>query len=349
MTVRQLTRYDPASCYHLRAMKRLPSLDSLRAFESAARHLSFTKAGEELHVTQSALSHRINALEDELGIKLFRRLTRKLELTPAGETLAAGVRRGLAEISRAAAAIDRKSGAEPLTVSALPSFATRWLVPRLPRFRNICPDVEVRISADPALVNLQAGEADVAIRFGPGVYPGLHVVKLMTDGVFPVCSPRLLAERGAIDCPSQLAAWPLLHDMPTESDGSGSGWSHWLRHVGAEDLCNGEGLRFNQALLALEAAANGLGVALVRRSLIGDDLASGRLVRLLPQEAATTFSYFFVCLPEALDRPAIGAFCKWLMAEAASWSVEQARLMHPPANLDRPKPATATGQVVQLR
>jgi hypothetical protein len=108
--------------------------------------------------------------------------------------------------------------------------------------------------------------------------------------------------------------------MPTEHDGSGSGWSHWLRHVGVGDLFSEEGLRFNQALLALEAAANGLGVALVRRRLIGDDLASGRLVRLLPHEAPTSFSYFFVCLPEAIDRPAVGAFCKWLLAEAASWS-----------------------------
>lgn len=330
-------------------MKRLPSLDSLRAFESAARHLSFTKAGEELHVTQSALSHRINALEDELGVKLFRRLTRKLELTPAGETLAAGVRRGLAEISRSVASIDRKTGIEPLAVSALPSFATRWLVPRLPRFRNICPDIEVRISADPALVNLKAGEADLAVRFGPGVYPGLHVVKLMGDSVFPVCGPRLLAERGAIDGPAQLADWPLLHDMPTEHDGSGSGWSHWLRHVGAGDLSGEEGLRFNEALLALEAAANGLGVALVRRSLIGDDLASGRLVRLLPHEAPTSFSYFFVCLPEAIDRPAVGAFCKWLIAEAASWSAEQAGLVQRPANSDAPKTAPAKGKLVRLR
>jgi LysR family transcriptional regulator, glycine cleavage system transcriptional activator len=327
-------------------MKRLPSLDSLRAFESAARHLSFTKAGEELHVTQSALSHRINALEDELGIKLFRRLTRKMELTPAGETLAAGVRRGLAEISRAVAAIDHKTGAEPLTVSALPSFATRWLVPRLPRFRNVCPDVEVRISADPALVNLQANEADLAVRFGLGIYPGLHVVKLMGDSVFPVCSPRLIAERGAINHPSELVDWPLLHDMPTEHDGSGSGWSHWLRHVGAGDLAGAEGLRFNQALLALEAAANGLGVALVRRSLIGDDLASGRLVRLLPFEVPTTFAYFFVCLPAAIDRPAVDAFCKWVVAEAASWSAEQAALIHPPANSDGPK---TRDKVVRLR
>jgi LysR family glycine cleavage system transcriptional activator len=329
-------------------MKRLPSLDSLRAFEAAARHLSFTKAGEELHVTQSALSHRISALEEELGIKLFRRLTRKLELTPAGETLAAGVRRGLAEISRSVGAIDRKSGAEPLTVTALPSFATRWLVPRLPRFRTVCPDVEVRISADPALVNFNATDVDLAVRFGPGIYPGLHVVKLMGDSVFPVCSPALLAQRGAINSPAQLADWPLLHDMPTEHDGSGSGWSHWLRHVGAGDLSSEEGLRFNQAVLALEAAANGLGVALVRRSLIGDDLASGRLVRLLPHEAPTNFAYFFVCLPEAIERPAIGAFCKWLVAEATSWSAEQAGLMQRPANSDRPKTVPTKGKVVRM-
>jgi LysR family transcriptional regulator, glycine cleavage system transcriptional activator len=331
-------------------MKRLPSLDSLRAFESAARHLSFTRAGDELHVTQSALSHRISALEDELGVKLFRRLTRKLELTAAGETLAAGVRRGLAEIARAVGAIDRKTGAEPLAVSALPSVATRWVVPRLPRFRNLYPDIDVRITADSTLVNLQAHEADLAVRFGPGVYPGLHVIRLMSDSVFPVCSPRLLAERGPITQPAQIADWPLLHDMPTELDGSGSGWSHWLNHVGAGEISCAEGLRFNQAILALEAAANGLGVALVRRSLIGDDLASGRLVRLLPHEAPTLFSYYIVCLPESVDRPAVSAFCKWLVAEAAAWSAEQAGMIHPPANSDRPKDKAASRErVVRLR
>lgn len=332
-------------------MKRLPSLDSLRAFEAAARHLSFTKAGEELHVTQSALSHRINALEDDLEVKLFRRLTRKLELTAAGETLAAGVRRGLAEIARAVAAIDRKTGAEPLAVSALPSVAARWLVPRLPRFRAQHPDIDVRINADSALVNLQAHEADLAVRFGKGVYPGLHVIRLMGDSVFPVCSPRLLAERGPITHPKQIADWPLLHDTPTELDGSGSGWSHWLNHVGAGEVSCADGLRFSQALLTLEAAANGLGVALVRRSLIGDDLASGRLVRLLPHEAPTLFSYYIVCLPEALDRPAVSAFCNWLVAEAAAWSAEQAGIIHPPANSDGPKgkPAAPGGRVVRMR
>lgn len=321
-------------------MKRPPSLDALRTFECAARHLNFTRAGEELHVTQSALSHRISALEDELGVKLFRRLTRKLELTPAGETLAAGVRRGLAEISRAVGSIDRKTGIEPLNVSALPSFATRWLVPRLPRFRAMHPNIDVRISADPTLVNLQANEADLAVRFGHGQYPGLHVAKLMTDSVFPVCSPRLLAERGPITDPAQLAGWPLLHDMPTENDGSGSGWSHWLHYIGAGDMPCSEGLRFNQAVLAIEAAANGLGVALVRRSLIGDDLVSGRLVRLLPHEAPTSFSYFMVCLPEAVDRPAIRAFCDWLITESVLWPSGQIGLTHRPDKADTPKTAT---------
>ena len=199
-------------------MKRLPSLDSLRAFEAAARHLSFTRAGDELHVTQSALSHRIKALEDELGVALFRRVTRALEMTREGEILAQGVRRGLTEIARAVASLDHEQVSGPLRVTVLPSLAARWLIPRLKRFRRLYPDVDVRIVGDAKLVDLRARSADLAIRFGRGQYPGLNVVRLMSDAVFPVCSPRMLAEIGPIESPQEITRFPLLHDVPTEKE-----------------------------------------------------------------------------------------------------------------------------------
>ena len=295
-------------------MRRLPSLEALRAFEAAARHLSFTRAGDELHVTQSALSHRISALEDELGVKLFQRLARRMELTREGAVVAEGVRRGLDEIRRGLARLD--SGPATLTLSVLPSFAMRWLVPRLPGFARRHPGVEVRIAAEPTKVDLRAGAADIAIRFGRGDYPGLYVLKILDDAVVPVASPSFLAEHGPFESPADLARAPLLHDSPTETDGSGADWRSWLTHVGVRDMRSGAGTRFNQAVLTLEAAANGLGIALARLSLCAGDLASGRLVQVLPLSAPTTFAYFFVCLPEHADRLAVSAFRDWLIDEA---------------------------------
>lgn len=192
------------------AMRRLPSLDSLRVFEAAARHLSLTKASDELHVTQSALSHRIQALEAELGVALFRRYARRIELTPAGEILAAGVRRGLDEVMRALASIDPAGAATSLTISVLPSFATRWLVPRLGCFRAEHPAIDVRIAADPALVDLHKGNADLGIRFGRGRYPGLYTQLLMADAVFPVCSPDFRRRMGDPAKPEDLLRCTLL-------------------------------------------------------------------------------------------------------------------------------------------
>lgn len=298
--------------------QRLPSLDSLRAFEVAARHLNFTRAADELHVTQSALSHRIKALEDELGVQLFRRLTRKLELTAQGEALADGVRRGIAEIRRAVGTLSRGGRPGPLTITTLPSFAVRWLVPRLSRFRALNPAVEVRLAAEPQLVDLSTRRADLALRFGSGKYPGLKATRLMGDVVFPVASPDLLARVGPIATPGEINKFPLLCDSAAENDDSGSDWNAWAGHCGAGELQTNEGLHFNNALMLLEAAARGLGAALARRSLVLDDLSAGRLVRLVPHEAPTRFSYFAVALPDMEDDPVMVSFIHWLLAECQS-------------------------------
>ena len=306
---------------------RLPALDALRVFEAAARHLSFTRAAEELHVTQAAVSHRINALEAELGLALFRRLSRRLELTEDGERLVAGVREGLMRMVRAVADLDRRSQSRPLAISVLPSFASRWLVPRLPRFQYAHPEIEVRVMADEHPVKLLDGHgAEVAVRFGLGNYPGLAVTPIIADSIGPVCSPLLLARYGLIETVDALLDMPLLYDSAAERDDSGSGWASWLAHVGApSDVVRlGNGPRMSQAHLAIEAALLGHGVALARTSLIGDDLAAGRLVRVLPQTAPTAFRYFFVSRQEVSDRPKIACFRDWVIAEMKRGTKTQA-------------------------
>jgi len=307
---------------------RLPALDALRVFESAARHLSFTRAAEELHVTQAAVSHRINALETELGLALFRRLNRRLELTEDGEGLVVGVREGLMRMVRAVAELDRRSESRPLAISVLPSFASRWLVPRLPRFHHAHPEIEVRVLADEHPVKLLDGHgAEVAVRFGLGNYPGLAVTPIIADSVGPVCSPLLLARYGFIDTVDALLDMPLLYDSVAERDDSGSGWATWLAHMGApaDVACLANGPRMSQAHLAIEAALLGHGVALARTSLVGDDLAAGRLVRVLPQTAPTVFRYFFVSRPEVSERRRIAGFRDWLVAEMKRGTQTQGR------------------------
>src|SRR5262249_49491857 len=245
-------------------MARLPSLDTLRVFSVAARHLSFTKAAEELHLTQSAISHRVRALEEELGVLLFNRLTRKLTLTPAGQALGQRVERAVSDIARAIDGLDEDGEERRLTVTTLPSVASRWLVPRLQHFQALHPEIELQVIADPNLLDLRSARIDVAIRFGAGAYPGYAVTALLPDSVFPVCTPRLFANRGPSRTIDDLFDLPLLHDSSTEGDGSGTDWRSWLDHIGRSDVSCAHGQRFSDARLLIDAAALGLGVALAR-------------------------------------------------------------------------------------
>jgi LysR family transcriptional regulator, glycine cleavage system transcriptional activator len=297
------------------ARGRLPALDSLRAFEAAARRLSFTQAAGELYVTQGAVSQRIKALEKDLEVQLFRRLTRRLELTPEGERLALGVREGLERIVNAIADVDSNAKGRALTVSVLPSFAARWLMPRLPRFHELHPEIDVQVVADGRPLDLDLTGLDTAIRFGHGKYPGLQTMHLMPDSIVPVCSPKLLADRTPIRTIADLMSLPLLHDTPTESDHSKSDWASWLAHVGAPPMQVQSGLRFNQADMVIEAAVLGLGVALARTSLLADDLTNGRLVYAYPQAAPTAFNYYFICRRRICGRPCVVRFREWLVAE----------------------------------
>ena len=299
-------------------MARLPSLDTLRVFSVAARHLSFTKAADELHLTQSAISHRVRALEEELGVLLFNRLPRRLELTRVGQGLAQRVDQAVAHIARTITDLDREDDAQRLTVTMLPSMASRWLVPRLPLFHAQNPSIELQLVADPRLLDLRAAHIDLAIRFGRGSYPGYAVTMLMPDLVFPVCTPRFITQHEPVATIDALLDLPLLHDSSTEGDGSGSDWRSWLTHLGRGEADCHDGQRFSDAGLLIEAAVLGLGVALARGSLVSDHLASGALICPLPLVAPTAFRYYVVGLPETASLQKIIRFRDWLQAEAAA-------------------------------
>ncbi len=307
-------------------MRRLPSLDTLRAFESAARHLNFTKAANELHVTQSALSQRIGALEAELGFPLFLRRGRQIDLTPRGAAIAQAMGRAMAEITRAFVGLEESEGARTLVISVLPSFATRWLMPRLMGFQSAHPSLEVQVNAEGRLIDLTASEADLALRFGTGRYPGHHVDFVMDDYVVPVAQPALLAAHKAnvagktpFDAEA-LARLPLIFDSAVERDASGTDWRSWFENAGVANPPRPTGLRFSQADLMLQAAAQGQGVALARYSLVHDDLASRRLVPVLKDAMLRArYDYYLVCLPEKAERPAVAAFRAWLHAEARAF------------------------------
>jgi LysR family glycine cleavage system transcriptional activator len=294
--------------------RRLPPLNALRAFEAAARHLSFTRAAEELHVTQAAISHQVKALEEHLGRKLFRRLNRALLLTDDGQAYLPSVSRAFALLNEATSDLLTRQAPGPLTVSALPSFAARWLVPRLGRFRQVHPDIDLRIDPSTELTDFSAGDVDVSIRYGRGKYPGLRADWLMTEDIFPVCSPALVEGEHALHEPRDLEHHVLLHD-----DGHGD-WRTWLLAASVDRVDPGRGPIFTDSSMLIQAAMAGQGVALARGVLAADELAAGRLVRPFTLSLPTEFAYYLVCPQNTAELPKIVAFRDWLLGEARSES-----------------------------
>ncbi|MSO93967.1 MAG: transcriptional regulator GcvA [Rhodospirillales bacterium] len=288
----------------------LPPLNALKAFEAAARQLSFTRAAAELHVTQAAVSHQIKALEDRLGIPLFRRLNRNLLLTDAGQALLPAVSDALDRLAAAVARVRSRDVSGVLTVSTLDSFAGTWLVRKLGRFRDIQPEIDVRITTSDHQVDFAREDVDMAIRYGRGPWPGLYVERLMTEEVFPVCSPALLKKGPPLKEPADLRHYTLLHDDLKED------WRMWLAHAGVSDIDPTRGHGFHRSNLVIQAAVAGAGVALGRSVLVADELASGQLVKPFALSLPAEFAYYLVCPFQSAERPKVRAFSDWLLAEA---------------------------------
>jgi LysR family glycine cleavage system transcriptional activator len=296
--------------------RRLPPLNALRAFEAAARHLSFTKAAEELFVTQAAISHQVKALEESLGLALFRRYNRRLMLTDAGQAYLPSLREALDLIAHATERLTTVEESGALTVSVLPSFAAKWLLPRLSRFREGHPEIDVLVQANGALTDFARDGVDLAIRYGRGDYPGLDVAYLMDDVVFPVCSPKLLEAGPPLEKPDDLKHHTLLHD-PTTSDDS-KDWKTWLKLAGASGVDPTRGPGFTDASMVLQAAVEGQGVALGRSALAAIDLEAGRLVQPFGPAIPSDFRYFFATPPAKAELPKVQAFRDWLLEETAA-------------------------------
>jgi LysR family glycine cleavage system transcriptional activator len=296
--------------------RRLPPLNGLRAFEAAARHLSFAKAAEELNVTPAAISHQVKGLEDFLGVKLFRRAKRAIWLTEAGQACLPELREGFDLLASAMSRLRGVDESGLITVSTPPSFTGKWLVPRLERFRLAHPEIDVRVDATHTLVDFAREDVDVAIRYGSGSYPGLASELLLCDEVYPVCSPALLEGPHPLRTPHDLRWHTLLHEDSMTKDETDPDWRMWLLAAGVKDVDASRGPRFSGADLVTQAAAEGQGVALGRGVVSAADLAAGRLVRPFAGSSPVAFAYYIVCPKVAVERPKVAAFCKWLHTEA---------------------------------
>jgi LysR family glycine cleavage system transcriptional activator len=296
----------------------LPPLQALRTFEAAARHLSFTRAAEELHVTQAAVSHQMKGLEERLGFPLFRRLGRRLVLTDPAQAYVAELREAFDLIAEATRRLKAQDRGGVLNATVLPSFAVKWLLPRLGRFRAAHPEIDVRISSDSRSVDFAREDFDLGIRAGRGPWPGLRADLILTQRFFAVCSPALLEGPHPPRRPADLRWHTLLHDEPRDR------WQQWLNLVGIDGIDPWRGPGFSHSNLVIQAAVEGQGVAIASDALAGDDLRAGRLIRLFDQSLPGDQSYWLVYPEGAAIRPKVVAFRDWILAEAAPGAAELA-------------------------
>lgn len=291
----------------------LPPLNALRMFEAAARHLNFTRASEELFVTQSAISRQIKLLEDNLQQALFVRDGPRIELTPAGERFRDTVRAALSIIRRSTAEMRRLSAAPTLTVSVPPAFATLWLVPRIIGFQSMHPDFELRVASTSEPVDLdQSPNVDALIGLGRGDWPGAYAERLFETEIFPVCSPDLLHSRGELRSAADIARHPLI--LSTEPYDE---WDRWFERAGIAPPLFAFGTRYSDELALLRAAIEGQGIALARNLLVESDLRAGRLVRPVDIAVLSAQSYWFVCPAGRQHSAEVGPFLEWLRREAS--------------------------------
>jgi LysR family glycine cleavage system transcriptional activator len=289
---------------------RLPPLNALKAFEAAARHESFTRAAEELCVTQGAVSHQVKALEAELAIKLFNRERQRLIITEAGRDYLTVVRDALDRIAVGTERLLQRQSAGVLTVSTSPDFAAKWLVHRLGHFAEAHPSIDLRVSAAMHHVDFAREDVDMAVRHGDGNWPGLDAVQLSTEQLFLICSPKILSGR-RLGKPADLLKFPLIH-LDSRAD-----WTRWLRATGLSDDQVKHGPVLNRASMVIDAAINGQGIALARTTLAAWDLINGRLVRPFSETLRLSKTYWIICPRATSNLPKIVTFRDWLLAEAA--------------------------------
>ncbi len=290
--------------------RKLPPLKSLRVFDAAARNLSFTRAADELFVTQAAVSHQVKALEEFLGVDLFIRKNRALLLTQEGQAYWPTIRKIFEQLSEATERLKMAGTSGALTVSVVPTFAVTWLVPRLNQFSELYPDIDVRLKAEDNLANFIRDDIDIQVHFGTkdDYAAGLHVECLMKEYLVPVCAPELLSgRRRPLDSPEDLRYHTLLHDETTEV------WQQWLQLAGVKGINLNHGPIFSHSNLVLQAARYGQGIAIGHSVLAQTDIQMGRLVRPFDIVLPSKYSYNVVCPQSWIDKPKIKAFRDWLV------------------------------------
>lgn len=289
----------------------------LKVFAVSARHLSFTRAAEELHVTTGAISQQIKQLEERLGFKLFLRRPRQLELTEEGSRLAAVVDEAYQSVGLEVRRLRSGVMSGIIRLRSVPSFLARWLMPRLPRLQARFPDIELHVTAEDSSLSLRDGDFDLAIDLNDGQMPGFAITPLMEEQIFPVCSPTLLAGRPSLRHSTDLAWYPLLHDI-TAWRGSHdyAEWEHYLHAIGSPQVNVRRGYTFNRNQLTMEAATAGMGVAIARQTLISGELKSGALIAPFPERVATGMHYGIVHDHGALDDRRVRAVHDWILGEA---------------------------------
>jgi LysR family glycine cleavage system transcriptional activator len=297
--------------------RQLPPLNSLRAFEVAARHLSFTRAGEELFVTAAAISHQIKTLEESLGIMLFDRKPKSLMLTDAGRAYLPAIQGAFSQLTEATYRLHADGERATLKVNIPPTFAVKWLIPRMDSFMKLHPEIDIKVSTSKEMVDFSREDFDLAIRYGRGVYPGLHCELCLPVEVFPVCSPALMKGKYPLRTSSDLRHHTLLHDASTYKDSSNPDWTTWFRHACVEGIDATRGPSFWPSHIVIDAALDGLGVALAKRIWVERDLAAGYLTRPFDLSLPVEFAYYVIYPESRLNDQHIRQFIDWIQSEIA--------------------------------
>jgi LysR family glycine cleavage system transcriptional activator len=302
----------------------IPPLNPLRTFEVAARHRSFTRAAEELSVTAAAVSHQIKILEESLGIVLFVRQPKSLELTKAAQAYLPSIQKAFHQMAEATQQLQLRENSFTLKINVPPTFAVKWLMPRLIRFLKDHPSIDVKVSTSAQSVDFDREGFDLAVRYGRGVYPGLHAELCLPVEVFPVCSPTLLQGKHALQEPADLKHHILLHDDSTYADVSNPNWAMWLLHAGVLGVDATRGPSFWPSHLVINAAIDGMGVALAKRNWVEKDIEEGRLVKPFEISLPVEFSYYLVYPESRLKDPLITRFVDWVRSEVEADKADKA-------------------------